>query len=61
VSIDKADHLLMNSADSAYVGNVISGWAERYLVIPKKEILKTSHQVAVNIGNEDFTRLLRFF
>jgi putative redox protein len=51
----------MNSADSAYVGNVISGWAERYLVIPKKEILKTSHQVAVNIGNEDFTRLLRFF
>ncbi|MDP5062253.1 MAG: alpha/beta fold hydrolase [Maribacter sp.] len=55
VSIDKADHLLMNSADSTYVGNVISGWAERYLNIPKKEVLKTSHQVAVSIGNEGFT------
>ncbi|TDT46811.1 putative redox protein [Maribacter spongiicola] len=55
VSIDRADHLLMNSADSTYVGNVISGWAERYLDIPKKVVLKTSHQVAVSIGNEGFT------
>ncbi|WP_282049163.1 bifunctional alpha/beta hydrolase/OsmC family protein [Maribacter aquivivus] len=55
VSIDRADHLLMNSADSTYVGNVIFGWAERYLDIPMKEILKTSHQVAVSIGNEGFT------
>ncbi|WP_324023910.1 alpha/beta fold hydrolase [Maribacter sp. BPC-D8] len=55
VSIDRADHLLMNSADSTYVGNVISGWAERYLDIPKKAVLKTSHQVAVSIGNEGFT------
>ncbi|WP_339838537.1 bifunctional alpha/beta hydrolase/OsmC family protein [uncultured Maribacter sp.] len=55
VSIDKADHLLMNSEDSNYVGNVIAGWAERYLSIPKREVLKTSHQVAVSIGNEGFT------
>ncbi|TDS19132.1 putative redox protein [Maribacter caenipelagi] len=54
ISIDRADHLLMNSADSTYVGNVISGGAERYLDIPKKELLKTSHQVAVSIGSEGF-------
>jgi putative redox protein len=45
----------MKKDDSTYVGNVIAGWAERYLNIPKKEILKTSHQVAVSIGNEGFT------
>ncbi|MEP5547674.1 bifunctional alpha/beta hydrolase/OsmC family protein [Maribacter dokdonensis] len=55
ISIDKADHLLMDSVDSTYVGNVIAGWAERYLDIPKRTPLKTSHQVAVSIGNEGFT------
>ena len=55
VSIDKADHLLMKAEDSTYVGNVIAGWAERYLSIPKREVLRTSHQVAVSIGNEGFT------
>lgn len=55
ISIDKADHLLMDSVDSTYVGNVIAGWAERYLDIPKGTPLKTSHQVAVSIGNEGFT------
>ncbi|HDZ06844.1 hypothetical protein LCGC14_0050300 [marine sediment metagenome] len=55
VSIDKADHLLMNNEDSTYVGNVIAGWAERYLDIPKRQELKTAHQVAVSIGNEGFT------
>ncbi|SDT14171.1 putative redox protein [Maribacter dokdonensis] len=55
ISIDKADHLLMDSVDSTYVGNVIAGWAERYLDIPKRTLLKTSHQVAVSIGNEGFT------
>ena len=55
ISIDKADHLLMDSVDSTYVGNVIAGWAERYLDIPKRTPLKTSHQVAVSIGNEGYT------
>lgn len=55
ISIDKADHLLTNNDDSTYVGNVIAGWAERYLDIPKRAPLKTAHQVAVSIGNEGFT------
>ncbi|SIQ21655.1 bifunctional alpha/beta hydrolase/OsmC family protein [Maribacter ulvicola] len=55
ISIDKADHLLTSSDDSTYVGNVIAGWAERYLGKPKRQKLKTNHQVAVSIGNEGFT------
>ncbi|MDF4201942.1 bifunctional alpha/beta hydrolase/OsmC family protein [Maribacter sp. SA7] len=55
ISIDKADHLLMDNEDSTYVGNVIAGWAERYLDIPKRQSVKTTHQVAVSIGNEGFT------
>lgn len=31
VSLDKADHLLSNSADSHYAGTVIANWAKRYL------------------------------
>lgn len=36
VSLDKADHLLSNVADSEYVAETIAGWASRYL--PKEEI-----------------------
>ncbi len=31
VSLDNADHLLMNSKDSTYVGDVTASWARRYL------------------------------
>ncbi|MEM1263449.1 MAG: bifunctional alpha/beta hydrolase/OsmC family protein [Pseudomonadota bacterium] len=34
VTLDKADHLLSNAADSQYVGSVLAGWAERYLDAP---------------------------
>lgn len=40
VSLDGADHLLMNKSDSQYVGSVIATWAERYLNLnetPSKE------------------------
>lgn len=33
VSLDKADHLLSNAGDSAYVGDVLASWAMRYLDI----------------------------
>lgn len=55
ISIDGADHLLSNKEDSIYVGDVISGWASRYLDTPPKTIIKTNHQVAVSIGNEGYT------
>ncbi len=31
VSLDHADHLLSNAADSGYAGTVLAGWASRYL------------------------------
>lgn len=60
VSIDGADHLLMNKADSKYVGNVISNWVQRYITIPEKELLKTSHQVIASLDKtEGFTTQLK--
>jgi len=34
VSLDQADHLLSNLADSRYAGAVIAAWARRYLAAP---------------------------
>jgi putative redox protein len=31
ISLDKADHLLMDSRDSQYVGSLIATWAMRYI------------------------------
>ena len=54
ISLDGADHLLMNKKDSAYVGEVISGWAKRYLDIESTEELpNTKHQVMASLDFED--------
>ncbi len=53
VSIDGADHLLMNSNDSVYVGNVIANWAKRYVETPNKEALRTQHQVIASLDASD--------
>jgi|TARA_B110000967_G_C18801429_1_gene518678 uncharacterized OsmC-like protein/esterase/lipase len=55
ISLDGADHLLTNSKDSTYIGNVIAGWVERYLGVPVVDTTKTKHQVAVAIGNDNYT------
>ena len=31
ISLDKADHLLMNSKDSQYVGSLIATWVMKYI------------------------------
>lgn len=62
VSLDGADHLLTNKADSRYAGEVISSWASRYLELPeeeKKEELITQHEVVANLGKDGFTTQLR--
>ncbi len=53
VSIDGADHLLMNANDSKYVGNVIANWAQRYVTLSKTETLSTQHQVVASLDTED--------
>lgn len=55
VTLDGADHLLSNKADSLYVGNMIANWAQRYLKFPEKENLKAEKAVAVRLGAEGFT------
>ncbi|MDC6365101.1 MULTISPECIES: bifunctional alpha/beta hydrolase/OsmC family protein [Flavobacteriaceae] len=55
VSLDGADHLLSRKEDSLYVGDVISGWAKRYLDISEKvdSSLHTKHQVVASLNGED--------
>lgn len=55
VSLDGADHLLFNKNDSIYVGEVVSGWAKRYLDISEKvsEGLKTKSHVVASLDTED--------
>lgn len=55
ISLDGADHLLTNKADSTYVGTVIAGWADRYLDLSENEKLRTENQVSVRIGTDGYT------
>ena len=45
VSLDGADHMLSKKEDSLYVGEVIAGWASRYVEIPPKEAIKSKSRV----------------
>ncbi|MGX1929271.1 bifunctional alpha/beta hydrolase/OsmC family protein [Flagellimonas sp. 2504JD4-2] len=55
VSLDGADHLLSKKEDSVYVGEVIAGWAKRYLADGEKNEapLKTKHQVVASLNHAD--------
>jgi len=55
VSLDGADHLLTDKEDSRYVGEVIAGWSGRYLPVPENAPLRSSHTVAVRLGEEGYT------
>jgi uncharacterized OsmC-like protein/pimeloyl-ACP methyl ester carboxylesterase len=47
ISLDSADHLLMNPSDSTYVGSVIGSWAERYFPLPQHKKLDTEGEQVV--------------
>lgn len=60
VSLDGADHLLMNKRDSTYVGEVIAGWAKRYVETSGSAGIKTKHQVAASLdADEGFTTQMK--
>ncbi|MEO9511485.1 MAG: bifunctional alpha/beta hydrolase/OsmC family protein [Flavobacteriaceae bacterium] len=62
VSLDGADHLLTKKEDSIYAGEVIAGWAKRYLNIEGKidSKLKTKHQVVASLdGDDGFTTQMK--
>ncbi|MGJ8685179.1 MAG: bifunctional alpha/beta hydrolase/OsmC family protein [Nonlabens sp.] len=52
VSLDGADHLLMNKKDSIYVGEVIAGWSSRYLDVEKETALNSTHNVVASLDQE---------
>lgn len=51
--MDGADHLLSNSKDATYAGEIIGSWSQRYLELPKNSALETSHQVVASLDAED--------
>lgn len=55
ISLDGADHMLMDPKDAEYVGSMLASWADRYLDTPDPIPLETNHQVAVRIGDEGYT------
>lgn len=55
ISLDGADHLLSKSADSEYVGQVISSWVARYVETEEKKNLKPTKSVLARIGSTGFT------
>lgn len=55
VTLDGADHLMSNKADSQYAGQLIASWVQRYLELPEQEDLKSDQDVVVRLGNEGFT------
>lgn len=59
ISLDGADHLLSNSKDSKYVGDVISSWVARYINLEEPKDLKTTKKVIAWIGSTGFTTDIR--
>lgn len=54
VSLDGADHLLSFASDSAYAGNVIGTWVERYTPVAPPEAMETDEQVVVRLNEGPF-------
>ncbi|MFD2822904.1 alpha/beta fold hydrolase [Lacinutrix iliipiscaria] len=58
VTLDQADHLLTNSRDSQYAGNVIGTWVKRYFEPQENEMLETNGEQLVgylNLIEDNFT------
>lgn len=56
ISLDTADHLLMNAEDSLYVGNTVASWAGRYIGRKKAVTEKTApkNRVVAKTGKQGF-------
>lgn len=55
ISLDGADHLMSQKEDATYVGQVVAGWASRYLTLNEPEALVTDKEVGVRTGAEGYT------
>lgn len=60
VTLDGSEHLLIDKKNAAYVGQVIAGWAARYIDVPLPEKINTTHQVVASLDDDDqYTTLLK--
>jgi len=60
VSLDGADHLLSDSQDSLYLGNVIAHWAKRYIAFAEPQKPETHLQVVARLTEENkFTTAIK--
>ncbi|MFK8061091.1 MAG: OsmC family protein [Polaribacter sp.] len=58
MSLDKADHLLTQTRDSIYVGNMIATWVQRFFEPEENEMLQTDGEQLVahlNLLEDNFT------
>lgn len=53
VSLDGADHLLSNTKDAKYAGDLIAAWATRYIEVPRKREVPTEKHVVAYLGSEE--------
>lgn len=54
ISLDGADHLLMDEADAKYAGMMIANWANRYITLNEEEEAPEG-EVWVRLGSKGFT------
>lgn len=59
VTLDTADHLLMNKEDSLYAGDMIATWVKRYIKFPEAPALDSEKQVVVRTGPQGFLTEIR--
>ncbi|MDT7830935.1 alpha/beta fold hydrolase [Flavobacteriaceae bacterium S356] len=62
VSLDGADHLLMDPKDSRYVGTIIGTWVQRYFPLKENKMLDTEGEKLVghlNLVEDNFTSYLQ--
>lgn len=62
ISLDDADHLLSDSRDSLYVGNVIGAWVQRYFEQQDNAMINTKGEQLVahlNLLEDNFTTTIQ--
>ncbi len=60
VTLDGADHLLMQKGDSVYTGKVVAGWSSRYVDIPEEPKINSKHNVVASLhGGEGYTTQMK--
>ena len=62
ISLDDADHLLTNKADSIYVGDVIGAWVKRYFKTENNDSFTTQGEQLVahlNLKDDNFTTIIQ--